>query len=408
MDSDLPINAARSFVALATVAALVALVMRRVAVPYEVGLVLCGLAASFVLPSGGPTVSPQLVLFVLLPGLVFEAAYRLELEQLRRTFAGLAVLAIPGVLVVAGVVSLVLHFTTGLEWRLGFVLGAVVAATDPASVVATFKRLKSPRRLATLVEGESLFNDGTGLVVFAIALQAVRSDIEPGDAVVRFVSAVVISAGIGLAIGFLASRIVARVDDHLIELTISVAVAYGAYLIADAIGQSGVIATVAAGIVFGNYGRRIGMSAMTEDAIDTVWEFIAFLITAFVFILVGLAIPPRQLLDAAPTIAWGIVAIVIGRAIAVYGIVGVGGLIWSRGRSRPMPLAWLHVVFWAGLRGAVAVAMALSLPADLPQRELIQEAAFGIVLFTLLVQGTTIGILLDRLGVGADGQEAPG
>lgn len=404
-------TAVEVFVGLVGVAAIVGLAVRRIAgVPYTVALVVFGLAAALFAPSLDVALAEDIVLLVLLPGLIFEASYNLDLAELRRAFGGVTLLAIPGVIVTALIVAAVLLVTTGLDFELGFVVGSMVAATDPAAVIATFRRLGSPKRLATLVEGESLFNDGTALVIFAIALAAVQSDVTPLDAVVRFGSTIAISLVIGAALGWVASRLVATVDDHLLELTISLATAYGAYIVADLFHESGIIATVVAGIVLGNYGRRIGMSAETQEALDTVWEFVAFLLTALVFLLVGLVITLPNLLDAAPAIGWAVVGILIGRAVVVYLLVGGTSKLVSDRIHPAIPLAWLHVMFWSGLRGAVAVAMALSLPGDFPQRELLQEVTFGVVLFTLLVQATTTEFVIRRTGAGAEtpGAETPG
>ncbi len=350
---------------------------------------------------------------ILLPGLVFEASYRLEIDELRHSFGGIALLAAPGVLIAAAVVAVFLAVGTGLPIQLGFVVGAMVAATDPAAVVSSFQRLPTPRRLDTLVQGESLLNDGTGLVVFVIAVQVVTSGISTGDALLAFVGTIVVSLGIGCATGWVASRLIATVDDHLLEVTISIVTAYGAYLLADAFQDSGLLATVAAGVVMGNYARRFGMSPRTEDAIDTVWEFIGFLLTAVAFVLVGLAIPLSSLAEALPWIAWGIAGILAGRALVIYGLLGGASRLPRVHASMVLPVSWLHVLFWAGLRGAVAVAVALSLPVDFPQRALLQEITFGIVLFTLALQGTTIDWVVRRTGAvaakvaGDGGDETP-
>jgi CPA1 family monovalent cation:H+ antiporter len=399
VDGEIP-HALELLVGLLCLAAFVAIVARPLRLPYTVGLVVAGLLVGIGASAAGyPTidVSPELVLIVLLPGLVFEAGYRLHIVELRRWFGGLALLAIPGVLISAAVVAVILNVATGLRLDLAFIVGAMVSATDPAAVVATFKRVTVPPALSTMVDGESLLNDGTGLVLFAIAVQAVYAPISPTEAVVTFAGTVALSVLIGLVTGSFAARVIGRVGDHLIELTITVVLAYGSYLLADHFHLSGVIATVTAAIVLGNVGPARSNAEPGTDPIDTVWEFIAYLLTAVVFLLVGLAIPPALLLDSIGPIAWAIVAILIGRALVVYLLLGGASRLTHRpGIAERVPTGWLHVLLWAGLRGAVAVAMALSLPADLPQRELLQEITFGVVLFTLLVQGTTVGWVVDR------------
>jgi CPA1 family monovalent cation:H+ antiporter len=395
------------FVVFIAAAAVVGILVRRLLpIPYTVALVVFGLAAALVAPRFELAVTPELVLLVLLPGLVFEAAYQIDVAELRRSFGGILLLAVPGVVIAAAVVAGVLYLATGLPLELGFVVGAMVGATDPASVVATFKALGAPPRLRTLVEGESLFNDGTALVVFAIAVAAVQTGFDLGGTLMAFVTTIAGSIVIGLAIGFLASRIIATVDDHLIETTISLATAYGAYIVADRLHESGVIATVIAGVVVGTYGRRIGMSKGTREALDTVWEFIAFQLTALVFLLVGLSISLPSLVGALPMIAWAVAGILAGRALVVYVLVGGTSRVITDRYHRAIPIAWLNVMFWAGLRGAVTVAMALSLPLDFPMRDVLQETAFGVVLFTLLVQGTTIGRLIRRSPAVHAGQAA--
>jgi monovalent cation:H+ antiporter, CPA1 family len=372
-------------------------------VPNTVALVAVGLVIGAVAGALGfgdeLEVTPELVLLVILPGLVFEAAYRLRLDELRRWFSGLLLLAVPGVLISAGIVALVLHQATGLRVDLAFIVGAMVSATDPAAVVATFKRLAVNRSLATIVDGESLLNDGTGLVLFAIAVRAVTEPVGPPDAFLGFVTGVVFSVGSGLVAGLLAARLIAAVGHHLIELAISGILAYGTYLLADGFHRSGVIATVTAAVVLGNYGPGRALTVTGADAIDTLWEFVALVLTTVVFVLIGMAIPPVRLLGSLGPILWVVVAMLLGRMLIVYGLLGaVSRLAPLPGLAAAMPGPWLHVLFWGGLRGAVAVAMALALPSDLPQRALLQEITFGAVLFTLLVQATTIAWVVKRAG----------
>ena len=349
----------------------------------------------------------------LLPGLVFEAAFRLHAGDLLRVVGRTVILAIPGVLLVALVVATVLHVATGLAFETAFVVGAIVSATDPVAVVATMRDVRAPRQLATLVEAESLFNDGTGVLLFTIALANLHASGDLSAQLATFAVAIIASLLLGAGCGFVASRATALVDDHLVELTLTALLAYGTYLLADALGQSGIIATVTAGIVLGSYGREIGMSRRTQEAVDTVWEFVAFVLTALVFLLIGLTSSFAELVTAAGPIAWGIVAIFAGRIVVVYGL--LGGLRWVTRRLptagtpssewihiRRMPFGWLHVVFWSGLRGAVAFALALAIPLDVPDRALLQGTIFGIVLFTLLVQGASARRVILWAGVETD------
>jgi CPA1 family monovalent cation:H+ antiporter len=417
---DTTLELIRLFVLLVGAAALVTLLARRINLPYTVALVGFGIVVGAVAQPLRVEITPQLVLVVLLPALIFEASYQTDFAKLRPSLGGVALLAGPGVFISAALIAVALHFGAGLATPEAFVVGAMLSATDPAAVIATFKRLGTPRRLSTLVEAESVFNDGTGIVVFAIAVDYVTRPVGAADVGLTFVSVVAFSAALGAVAGFAASRILPSVGDHLIEISLSVVLAYGTYLAADALHQSGVIATAVAGIVLGNYGRRLGLSPLTEEALDTVWEFVAFLATAFVFLVVGFAIAVHSLLDAAVPIAWAIGATLLARAIIVYGLLGGWRLMARRASSgssgpaaRPaavraaaraardegsLPVEWLHVVFWSGLRGAVSTALALSLPTDFPDRTQLQAITFGVVLFTLVVQATTAEAVVARWG----------
>lgn len=394
------LEAIRILVGLLVAAALAGVAIRWLRIPYSVALVAIGLIAGFVLPTGAIQVTPELVLLVLLPGLVFEAALRLHAEDLRRTLGWMVLLAAPGVLVSAAAVAIVLNLATGLPLELGMVVGAMVAATDPVAVIATFRSLGVPRRLATLVEGESLFNDATALVLFATTVALIGGEVGLTEAAFDLVITVVVSIVLGLVAGWVAVRLVGLTEEHVIELTISAAAAYGTYLLAEELHQSGIIATVVAGVVIGTLGRTSGLSERALDELDTVWELVAFLLTAFAFLIVGIAISAGDLVAAAPWVLWGLVGVVLGRGLVVYGLLGgTARLLARRDPGSAVPIGWLHVLFWAGLRGAVAVAMALSLPADFPQRELLQQITFGIVLFTLVVQGASAGQVVARTGV---------
>ena len=379
--------------------------------PASVGLVIVGLAVSILGPDVGLPIGPELLLAIVLPGLVFEAAFRTDLDILRPSAVPVFVLAIPGVVIVAAIVAVVLTVTTDLTPTEGFLVGAMVAATDPAAVLTTFRHIPVPPRLATMVEMESLVNDGTGIVLFALAIELIEGGGSAGGSILSFLVRVAGGALLGAILGWVAARTVRRLDDPLEELTLTVVLAYGTYLAAEALGLSGVIATLVAAGAFGALARD-GLTARAVEAIDVVWEFAAFLLTAGVFLLVGVSIAPAALAAAAGAIGWGIAAILLARAAVVYGLIGGGSAVLSRlaaARRRPIrgaepvPGPWLHVLFWSGLRGAVSVALALSIPTDVEHRELIQGITFGVVLFTLIVQGSTIGWVVRRSGVSTAG-----
>lgn len=389
-------------VALLVALPLIAFVAGRLRLQYTVVMVLVGLAVSAV-PLGGNVieVAPELAVTLLLPGLVFEAAYRLDGNELRRSFGGVALLAVPGVLVCAAVVATVLHLATGLPLDESFVVGAIVSATDPVAVVATMRQLRAPSRLVTLIDAESLFNDGTAVLVYAIALGGLAGEISLAAGAASFVVGIAASVAIGAVIGLVIAWLAGRTEDHLIELTLTLLAAYGTYVVAGVVHQSGIIAVVVAGIVIGTYHHQTLFTARARDAIDTVWEFLAFVLTGVAFLLIGIAIPLDSLPRAAVYIGWGVVAVLVGRALVIYGLLGGSSSIGHRfGIAPQIPASWLHVINWTGLRGAVAMALALSLPSDVPDRLLLQGTIFGIVLFTVLVQGTTAERVVRWAGVG--------
>ncbi|HEX9044126.1 MAG TPA: cation:proton antiporter [Candidatus Limnocylindrales bacterium] len=387
------------FVAFLVAMPVIAAVSQRLRLPYTVALVVAGLLLSALPLRGEVGLSPAIVTTVLLPALVFEAAYRLDIEELRTTYGAIALLAVPGVLITAAIVAVILNATTGLPMAEAFVVGAIVSATDPVAVVQTMRQLAAPRRLVTLVDGESLFNDGTAALVFVIAVGALTSPPDPLGGAIAFLGGIVVSSLIGLAVGFLAVRGLAMTRDHLMELTLTLLAAYGSYLVADLLHLSGIIASVVAAIVLGGLGRRGPMSDRAEEAVDVVWEFLAFLMSAAAFLLIGILIPFSALASAVVQIAWGVAAVLVGRAAVVYLLLGGASRIGGRIGMPTLPLGWLHVIAWAGLRGAVATVLALALPSGTPDRELLQGVVFGIVLFTVVVQGATAGRVVRWAGV---------
>lgn len=396
-----PIRVTEVFIVLVAASTLIAFGTRRIRfLPYSVALVVLGVVVSALNLPVDLEVDPTILLSVFLPGLVFEAAYRTDLGLLWRTSAAVAFLAVPGVLLSAGIVAVVLNTVTGYGLVACFVVGAVLAATDPAAVLAVVSKLRVPRQLTTLIEAESLFNDGTGVILFVLAVEALQRPVDGSQVVIGLVVVTLVSSVVGVVVGFVGSRALARADDHLIQLMISVVVAYGSYLLADRLEQSGLIAAVVAGLVFGSYGKRMGASRAGSEAMDTIWEFAAYLLTTLVFLLIGLAIGVDQVIAALPPALAVFATLLLSRALIVYVLLGGGAGVLSRlGWASPFSMEWLHLIAWSGLRGAVATALALALPADVPNRGMLQGIIFACVLLTLLVHGTTVEILVTRLGL---------
>lgn len=374
------------------VASLVAIVVRRLQIPYTVALVIVGL----LLTSQSPLqleLTPELILALFVPPLIFEAAFHLNLAELRQQLPTILLFAIPGVMLTMVIVGGVLALTTSLSLSGAMVFGSLIAATDPVAVVSLFRILGAPKRLTVLIEGESLLNDGTALVLFNLMVGvALSGEFDLWKNVVEFVRVGIGGLIVGLVLGWAISRLIARVDDYLIETTLTTVLAYGAYLVADRLHFSGVLAVVAAGLVNGNLGPQ-GMSPTTRIVLFNFWEYFAFLANSLIFLLIGLDVDVRALATRWQPITWAILAVIISRVVVVY------GLGWfTRFFSNPISLRWKHIQAWGGLRGALSLALALSLPATMgTERDVLRPMAFGVVLFTLLAQATTMRLLIRRL-----------
>ena len=380
-------------IALLLIASAVAVGARQLRLPYTVGLVLIGLALTLLSPLQ-IQVSPQVILALLVPPLVFEAAFHIRTEDLRRDLWLILLLAVPGVILTTLLVGWLVAQGTGLAIQITLVFGAIVSATDPVAVVALFRRLGAPRRLQVLLEGESLFNDGTAIVMFSLMISiASKGEFSWTGGAAQFLTIAGGGVLVGILLGMLISQFIGRIDDPLVETTLTVVLAFGAYLVAESLNVSGVLAVVAAGLVNGNVGPR-GMSPTTRVVVFNFWETAAFIANSFIFLLIGLTINLNALVANWQAIGWAILAVLLARAVSIYGFSIFG---------REIPKNWKHILYWGGLRGAIALALALSLPEEgglfAAARAPLQAMTFGVVLFTLLVQGFTTDGLMNRLKI---------
>lgn len=395
-------NTESGFVLLFVVASAVAIAARRLRLPYTVALVLAGLLLGVLHAFQPPELTKEILFAVVLPGLLFEAGFHLEFRDFRRDASAILALAVPGVVAAIGLTALILtavagtiELETGFTWSYALVFGAVVAATDPIAVVGLFRSAGAPKRLSVLLEGESLFNDGTAIVLFTLILAAVTGGTLSGVGLVRdFLTIVGGGILIGSIVGLVISEVVRRVDDPMIEITLTTIAAYGAFLTAEQLHFSGVIATVAAGMLCGNYGARTGMSPTTRVAAEAFWEYVAFALNSIVFLLIGFRVRVGDLVHSWLAIVAAYLAVTVGRAVVV---IGVSGLL--RATRQGIPPSWATVLTWGGLRGGLSMVLALSLPTTLPHRDFLVTTTFGVVILSILVQGLTMTPLLRRLGV---------
>ena len=389
------IHAVQEFAWLLLGAALIGILARRVRVPYAVALVLGGLLIEESHLVSVPQLDPAVVLFAFLPPLLFDAAFRLDARELRLVARPVLLLAVPGVaittLVVGGMVALAL----GLPLSVALLFGSLVAATDPVAVTAVLNEMALPARMIIIPEAESLVNDGMAITLYTgFSGLGASGGADLAALGGLFLREVLVGLAVGGALGFIFSRLTSTVDDHLIEMMLSVVLAYGSYLVADRLHASGPLACVAAGVIQGSYGREFGMSERTSQLLDDLWEFLGFFANAILFLLVGLSVNLAALIGNAKAVVVAIAAVIVARILVVEAV----GLLTARG-PLAAPRRERLVLIWSGLRGALTIALALGLPHDTPSRALLIDMAFGVVLFTLIAQGLTLPLLIKQLGI---------
>ena len=365
-------------------------------IPYTLLLVIVGLGLAFVhVRLVG--LSPELILVIFLPPLLFEAAWNLEWSHLKRDLVPICLYAVLGVVISVAGVALALNQLSGIRLAIALLVGASVSATDPVSVIALFRELGVEKRLAILMEGESLFNDGVAVVAYSslVGLSLGTGEIGFTSLLLRFLTVVGIGIGVGSLIGFGLSYLTQRFNLPLVEQSLTLVSAYGTYIVTEDLGGSGVIGVVTTGLILGNFGSRIGMQPSTRLAVTQFWEFLAFFVNLIVFLLIGGQISFADLGTNSGLIAVTVAGMVVTRAITIFGLGKLSN--WLAGS--PISLPEQIVLWWGGLRGSVSIALALSVPVVLPEREKMISTVFGVVLFTLLVQGLTTKPILEKLGL---------
>jgi CPA1 family monovalent cation:H+ antiporter len=389
--------------ALLLVACLIAMLTRRLGLPYIVGLLVAGFLIALLPNRPQVPLSRDLIFNVFLPPLVFEAALHLNWGRFREELPLSLTLAFAGVAIASAVIAGGMHWLVGWSWIGAGLFGVLIAATDPVSVIASFREMGCLPRVSMVVESESLLNDGVAAVGFAV-LSTIAAGASPslGSAIPAFLWTLGGGVIIGLAVSGAILLIVGRTDDPLVEITLTTIAAYGSFLVAEHFHASGIISTLSAGLLIGGAGNRL-LSHDGRDRVRSAWDFFAFLANSIIFMLIGINVAslPLQLLGYAAA-AVAILLVLAGRAVSIYPLSAL--FQWSRWR---VPASFQHTLFWGGLRGALGLALALAVPGTVPERGPIILAAFVVVAFSILVQGLTMPWLIKRLKLaGAAATEA--
>ena len=368
-------------------------------IPYTLLLVIVGLCLAFV-DIRLVSLSPELILEIFLPPLLFEAAWNIRWKELKANIIPVILLAVIGVIISIVGISFALSQFTTLSLATALLVGASLSATDPVSVVALFRELGASKKLTTIMEGESLFNDGVAVVAFVllVGIPLGTNEFSLTTTLVEFFTFVGLGIGIGSLLGFGISYLTQRFDIPLVEQSLTLVSAYGAYLITEELGGSGVIGVVTVGIILGNFGSRIGMNPRTRLVVSEFWDFLAFFVNSIVFLLIGDQIKFSSLGSNLDLILVAIIAVVITRLISIFVLGNISNLM----TEKDLNLREQTILWWGGLRGSVSIALALSVPVILPDRQDVIETVFGVVLFTLLFQGLTVKFFLEKLNLIGD------
>ncbi|MBD2340629.1 Na+/H+ antiporter [Calothrix sp. FACHB-156] len=374
------------------VATVVALLCRWLRVSYVAGLVLAGLVVTELLPQH-IGLNDSLILNLFMPILVFEAAINTDISRLRSTIKPIGLLAGPGIVISSGVTAALLHWGLGLNWTAALLAGVILAITDTVSVIAVFKEVLVPSRLSTIVEGESLFNDGVALVLFSLIVKAHEAGSLTFLAGLQELFVVVVGGSlVGLAVGYLSTVLFVRADEPLSSILLTVAVALGAFQIGQSFSVSGVVAVVVAGLIVGSVGISGKVSASTRLTLLSFWESISFGVNSFIFLLIGIEVDLITLWKTLPAVLLAIAAYQIARIVSVYPLLAI-----VRWFDRPVPWRWQHVLFFGNIKGSLSMALALSIPASITERDQLIAIVFGTVLLSVVGQGVSLPWLVKRL-----------
>ncbi len=383
------------FLLVLAIGSAVAIAAKRVGLPYNVALVLVGLILVFLDVIPGTQMNPEVILVVFLPLLVFEGALFADASDMKSAARPILALALPGVMLSLIGTAAVATWVLDLPFAVALLLGALLAITDTVSVLLAFRSVRVPHRLAAIMEGESLFNDGTALVLVSLATGIVASGhFSAPETLRQLLVAIIGGLGIGAGFGALGSAVLRRTPDHLTAILASLVLVFATSLAAEALHASPVIAVVAAGVFVGQAARRL-LEPSRVLALHGFWETAGFTLNVLIFLQVGMQISAPMLLEQAPSIALALLALHAGRAVAVYGCFGVLRAL----KREVVPMRWQHVMLAGNIKGALSMAAVLALPQGLAHRDRLITIVFGVTFVTLVTQALPFRTILRKLGV---------
>lgn len=371
----------------------VSIIVRHLRIPYTVSLVIAGVFVTLLFPASLPHFSPEVFLTFLLPPIIFQAGTKVDISDVRRDLKLILTYAFVGTLLSSILVGLLSYYALGFSPVEAFILGSIISPTDAVAVISILKRLGAPTRLTVIIEGETLFNDGVAVVLYSAITAAVLTGVfNPFIAVIGMILSIVMGAIVGGVVGYIVYRLMMVIDDNFVRILLSLLAAYGSYQIATGLNGSGYTSVAVAGIIIGSY---VQIPQREVENLDMIWQFISFIVSSTSFVLIGIYVLPSLLGQYLVAILTSILIVLGARAITVYGL---SPLMKSDGNN--IPRKWQHIVVWAGLRGPVSVMLALGLGSlPLAQADKLTAITFGIVLFSILVQGLSMRFLLDKLRV---------
>ncbi|RLI90083.1 MAG: hypothetical protein DRO89_06490 [Candidatus Altiarchaeales archaeon] len=376
----------------------ITLIARQVNFPSTIAFIFAGLLAAAVPRISLPELSPEIFLTVLLPPILFTETLTMDIDGLIDDSDTILTYAVAGTALMVTAIGVYTHYVFGMGWLEAFMLGIIIAPTDPVSVIATFKRLGVIRRFQLIVAGESLFNDGVAIVIYSILLTIIEAgSITALDVLTTTIIKVFGGIILGYVAGYIVHLIMCWTDDLYVKTLLTFIIAFGVFRLAEQFHASGVIAVVLAGLILNyrcrNYG---GIGEKAEESLEIMWEFVGFIASSFAFIFIGVSLE----IDLLFSFALQILALSIVSVIFRYGMIDIIARILEEYRGKRIPTNWRAGMTWSGLRGAVSIVLVLGITGiDLPNEQLLLALTYGIVLSTNLIQGLSMPILIKRLNL---------